>query len=52
MSITRGGEDGAGEEEGGGEVPVPVSRGVAEHRDAVVAGLQHPHQEQIGRAHV
>lgn len=47
LCLTRGGEDGAGEEEGGGEVPVPVSRGVAEHRDAVVAGLQHPHQELL-----
>lgn len=44
---TCGGEHGAGEEERGGEVPVPVARGVAEHRHAIVAGLQHPAQELL-----
>lgn len=47
MTITRGGEDGAGEEEGGGEVPVPVPGGVAEDGDAVVAGLEDAGQEGL-----
>lgn len=44
---TCGGQHRAGEKQGRGEVPVPVSRGVVEDGDPIVAGLQGFLQEPL-----
>lgn len=40
VTITCSGQHGAGEKQGRGEVPVPVSRGVVEDGNPIVAGIQ------------
>lgn len=46
-TLTCGGQHGAGEKQGGREVPVPVGRGVVEDGDAVIARVQGFLQEAL-----
>lgn len=39
-TLTCGGQDGAGEKQRRGEVPVPVGRGVVEDGNPIITGLQ------------